>query len=50
MALRNIKAFNNTFDIQVKREKDMLSIKVFSKDKVYIETLIEKNETIKVTL
>jgi hypothetical protein len=50
MALRNIKAFNNTFDIQVKREKDKLSVKVFSKDKVYIETLIEKNETIKVTL
>lgn len=50
MALKNIKAFNNTFDIQIKSIKDKLSIKVFNKDKVYIETLIGKNETIKVKL
>jgi hypothetical protein len=50
MAMRNIKAFNNTFDIQIKSKKDKLSIKVFNKDKVYLETLIVKNETIKVKL
>lgn len=50
MALRNIKAFNNTFDIEIKSNKHKLSIKVFNKDKIYLETLIEKNETIKVKL
>jgi hypothetical protein len=50
MALKNIKAFNNTFDIQIKSKKEKMSIKVFNKNKVYLETMIGKNETIKVKL
>ena len=50
MALRNIKAFNHTFDIEVKKEKDKLSIRVFNKNKIFLDTRIENNEIITVQL
>ena len=50
MALRNIKAFNHTFDIEVKKEKDKLSIRVLNEDEIFLDTRIGKNETIKVKL
>jgi hypothetical protein len=50
MALRNIKAFNHTFDIEVKREKNKLLIKVFNKTKSFLITQIKNGETIKIQL
>ena len=50
MALRNIKAFNQTFDIAIKREKDLLSVKVFNKNKVFLETKLKQNETVSIQL
>jgi hypothetical protein len=50
MALRNIKAFNHTFDIEIKRENNELSIRVLNEDEIYLDTQIENNETIKVQL
>jgi hypothetical protein len=50
MALRNIKAFNHTFDIEVKRENDKLSIRVLNEDEIFLDTHIETNASIKVQL
>jgi len=50
MALRNIKAFNQTFDIAIKREKDLLSVKVFNKNKAFLETKLKQNETVSIQL
>ncbi len=50
MALRNIKAFNHSFDIEIKREKEKLSIKVLSGDKIFLHEKIENGETIKIQL
>ncbi len=50
MALRNIKAFNHDFDIEVKREKEKLSIKVFSGEEIFLNKEIENGETIKIQL
>jgi len=50
MALRNIKAFNQTFDIVIKREKDLLSVKVFNKNKVFLESKLKQNETVSIQL
>jgi len=50
MALRNIKAFNHSFDIEVHRKKDKLSIKVLSNNEIFLERLIDHNEIIKIEL
>lgn len=50
MTLRNIKAFNHTFDIEVERVKTKLSIRVLNEDEIFLDTQIESNEIIKVHL
>ncbi len=50
MALRNIKAFDQSFDIEVKAKKNKLFIKVYNADKVFLENTVEKNQAIKVHL
>ncbi len=50
MALRNIKSFNQNFDIEVKREKENLLIKVFNNNKLFLETLAKAGELIEVQL
>jgi len=48
MALRNVKSFNQTFDIEVKREKDKLIIKVLNENKIFLETKVETGEVVEV--
>jgi len=50
MALRNIKAFNHTFDIEVKREKGKLLIKIFNETKSFLTTQLNNGETIRIQL
>jgi len=49
MALRNVKAFNNNFDILVRKEKGKLRIKVFNAQKVYSDSEADKGSTIKIS-
>lgn len=50
MALRNIKAFDATFDIEIKREGTELVIKVFSSKQVFLITKIAVGDTLNVQL
>lgn len=50
MALRNIKAFKHTYDIEVKRENNKLSIKVFNEKETFLSTQIENGESIIINL
>ena len=50
MALKNIKAFNNDFNIEVKRAKDKLSVKVYNQQKVFINLIVRSGEAILVNL
>ena len=50
MALRNIKAFNNSFDIEVKRVKNKLMVNVFNASGSILNTEIQNGETIKIQL
>ncbi len=50
MALRKVKAFNQTFDIEIKRKGSKLSIKVFNQTKTFLETRIDNDKTIEVHL
>jgi len=50
MALRNIKAFNNSFDIEVKRENNKLMIRVFNSEGTILNTKIENGATIQIQL
>lgn len=50
MALRNIKAFNYCFDIEVKRKNGKLFIIVFKKKEIFLKKEIEDNEIIKIQL
>ena len=50
MALRNVKAFNHNFDIEVKRESNKLLIKVFNKEDIFVNTQIENGESIVIKL
>lgn len=50
MALRNIKAFNNNFDIEVKREMEKLHIKVYNQDEIYLEIWTENNGSVDIRL
>jgi len=47
MALRNIKAFNQSFDIEVKRENSKLFIVVFNENEIFLTKEIADNEIIK---
>lgn len=50
MNLNRVKAFASDFDIQVKRNKDVLQITVVSKGKVIIKKNIKEGETVSVKL
>lgn len=50
MSLKNIKAFNSDFDIEIKRKKKQLHIKIFHKNRVYLKTTIQEGKTIHVKL
>lgn len=50
MALRNIKAFNHSFDIEVNRVGEKLSVKVFDNHEVFSSDLIENGKTLKISL
>ena len=50
MALRNIKAFDADFDIEIKRKKNQLHVNVFQKNKVFLNTTIDEGKTIQVKL
>jgi len=50
MELKSVKAFNHNFDLLVKRKNDKLYVKVYDETKVYLESLINQGETIKVQL
>ena len=50
MALRNINSFNNSFDIEVRREKDKLNIRVLNENKIFLESKIETGEVILIQL
>jgi hypothetical protein len=50
MALRNINAFNHKLDIEVKREKNKLLVKVFNEKEIFFTTKIENGEIIKIEL
>jgi len=50
MALRNIKAFNHTFDIEVIREGDQLRVRVFKGEDILLTTTAENGQTIKCQL
>jgi len=46
MALRNIKAFDENFDIEILRVRNMLSVRIFNKEKTFFDKMIDQNETI----
>ena len=46
MALRNIKSFNKTFDIEINRIQNKLSVKVFIENHIFLDTLITNGEKI----
>ena len=50
MALRNIKAFNHSFDIEVQRKQNKLWIRVYLEDTLCIDALLKINETLQVNL
>ena len=50
MALRNIQAFNQNFDIEVKRENNKLLVLVFNERKLFLTTEVDDNEIVKVEL
>ena len=50
MYLRNVKSFNHTYDIEVKRIKNNLSIKVFNKNHIFLDTMINNGEKIEIKM
>jgi hypothetical protein len=50
MALRRVKAFGRTFDIEVNREKEKISVRVFDEDNEFYNGTIENGETVTVSL
>ncbi|RLD79813.1 MAG: hypothetical protein DRJ07_11260 [Bacteroidetes bacterium] len=50
MSLKNIKAFNQTFDIEVKRKNNKLTIKVSNESESFIIKQIENGETVQIQL
>ena len=50
MALRNIKAFGENFDIEILRVSNKLSVRIFDKDKTFFNNLIDQDESIFINL
>ena len=50
MSLKNIKAFNQDFDIEVNKKGSKLAVKVSNSKKVFLDSLIENGESISVKL
>ena len=50
MALRKIRSFGKTYDIEVNRIEDSLLIKVFSDDQIFMQSLIKNGETVNMTM
>ena len=51
MRLKNIKAFDSTFDITVERKGDAkMLVKVSCRDKVFLEKVVGTNKTLNVNL
>jgi hypothetical protein len=50
MALRKINICNHTFDIEVQREKEKLSIKIVNGNEILLESIIDNGEKIEVQL
>lgn len=48
MDLKNIKAFNHTFTISVKREGNKLLVKVYGTEKTYLSTSVNKDQVVRV--
>ncbi|MCG2461658.1 hypothetical protein K8352_12930 [Flavobacteriaceae bacterium F89] len=50
MALKNIRAFNKDFSIEVKRDGNNLFVRVFNKEQTFLSTSMKMNETLKCRL
>ena len=50
MALRNVKAFGNQFDIEISRNKDKIQVQLFLKAKVLYSKTIANGESLNVSL
>jgi hypothetical protein len=50
MTLSNIKAFNTTFDVDLRRDKGKLQLKVVHKGKVVVQRTLRSNATVEVRL
>jgi hypothetical protein len=50
MALRKINICNHSFDIEVQREKEKLSIKIVNGNEILLESIIDNGEKIEVQL
>ncbi|UOQ68941.1 hypothetical protein [Hymenobacter volaticus] len=50
LIINNIKAFNTAFDINIRRNKDKLQVKVVHKGKVVLQRTLKNNDTIAVWL
>lgn len=46
MALRNIRAFDRNFSIEVKKEGDKIHVKVFDSESTFLDTSIENGESL----
>ena len=46
MALRKVKSFNKTFDIEINRNQDNLLVKVFSENHIILDTVIANGDKI----
>ena len=50
MALRKVKAFGRSFDIEVKRENGKVSVRVFDKDNEFYNSTVANGEKVTITL
>jgi hypothetical protein len=50
LTINNIKAFNTTFDINLRRDKDKLQLKVVHKGKVVLQRVLRSNTRVEVQL
>ena len=50
MTLKNIRAFNSNFNIEIKREKKLLIVRIFNKNKNYLKQTVRNGTKINVNL
>ena len=50
MSLKNIKAFNTTFTIDIKKVNDQLQVIIANKDKTFFNKVIDQNKTVTIHL